>query len=159
MNGPGCREGSSDEEGWHVSVRRGDGVRADLSELGLCRHVDSPPTGGSLLHALARACCSFRGATYVIVGQVDYAFCRSLCPSGTYFALLSRSWVIDLHFENPDECIDCDACIRICPTDLDPLYRDQPIARLNANWDVYPDDYRHCASRCFLCGDCIKACD
>ncbi len=116
------------------------------------------PEGPYCTHSLVLAAL-FGGATYVIVGQVDYAFCRSLCPSGTYFALLSRSWVIDLHFENPDECIDCDACIRICPTDLDPLYRDQPIARLNANWDVYPDDYRHCASRCFLCGDCIKACD
>jgi len=48
--------------------------------------------------------------------DVDFAFCRSLCSSGAYFTLLSRSWVIDLHFGNPEQCIDCDACIRICPT-------------------------------------------
>ncbi|MBS12514.1 MAG: hypothetical protein CME19_13025 [Gemmatimonadetes bacterium] len=24
---------------------------------------------------------------------------------------------------------------------------------------LYPDDYRNSASRCFLCGDCIEACD
>jgi len=101
----------------------------------------------------------FGGSTYIIVGHVDFAFCRSLCPSGAYFTLLARSWVIDLHFENPEQCNDCDACIRICPTDLDPRHRDQPIKRLKANWDLYPDDYKHSASRWFLCGDCIEACD
>ena len=50
------------------------------------------PEGPYCTHSLVLAAL-FGGATYVIVGQVDYAFCRSLCPSGTYFALLSRSWV------------------------------------------------------------------
>jgi ferredoxin-type protein NapH len=109
-------------------------------------------------HALVLAGL-FGGSTYIVVGHVDFAFCRSLCPSGAYFTLLSQSWAIDLHFENPDQCIDCDACIRICPTDLDPRHRDQPIENLKAKWDLYPDDYKHSASRCFLCGDCIEACD
>ena len=96
---------------------------------------------------------------YIVIGHVEFGFCRSLCPSGAYFTLLSRSLTIDLKFENPEHCISCDACIRACPTDLNPMNREDPIKKLKSSWDLYPDDYRHTESRCFLCGDCIEACD
>tara|TARA_B100000700_G_C14851079_1_gene763964 strand:- start:306 stop:572 length:267 start_codon:yes stop_codon:yes gene_type:complete len=38
-----------------------------------------------------------------------------------------------------------------------PLSADQKIE--GELGSLYPDDYRNSASRCFLCGDCIEACD
>ncbi|MGQ9478697.1 MAG: 4Fe-4S binding protein [Thermoproteota archaeon] len=45
---------------------------------------------------------------------------------------------------NRDECIDCGACIGVCPTDALTLGEDMRIV-------VYEE-------KCILCGNCLKAC-
>ncbi len=45
------------------------------------------------------------------------AFCRSICPLGAIFGLFNKISMVKLHF-NKDNCVECSACRRICPTGI-----------------------------------------
>ncbi|NLI74027.1 MAG: 4Fe-4S binding protein [Euryarchaeota archaeon] len=63
-------------------------------------------------------------------------WCQLLCPFGAISELASRYSIFRLR--RKPECIDCDQCVRVCPTN-------QPVPRGSM-------------SECYLCGRCIDAC-
>lgn len=65
-------------------------------------------------------------------------FCRTVCPLGAIFSFFNKVSIFKLVF-NQDKCIRCNACYRVCPTDVK--------IHENAN---SPD--------CIRCLKCIKAC-
>ncbi len=45
------------------------------------------------------------------------AFCRFLCPLGALYSLLSRLALLGAKVDG-ERCVDCGACLRICPMDI-----------------------------------------
>ena len=45
------------------------------------------------------------------------AFCRFLCPLGALYGLLARVALFGVRIDR-DKCVDCGACVRICPMDV-----------------------------------------
>lgn len=87
-----------------------------------------------------------------------FGFCASACPIGLYYRYVTSRTPIGIVFSNhPSPCIECHACEKICPVDLDPKKLGQavppagPVAD-DAHADVYGD------AECLRCGDCIEAC-
>jgi polyferredoxin len=74
----------------------------------------------------------------VLMVLVSRPFCRTFCPLGATYALLSRLALWRVRF-TAEKCVDCGLCSRVCPTDLDvPKEAGGP--------------------ECIACGDCIRAC-
>jgi len=44
-------------------------------------------------------------------------FCRAICPLGAIYGLFNRVSWLRLRF-HPDRCVQCEACLTICPTDV-----------------------------------------
>ena len=65
-------------------------------------------------------------------------FCRAFCPAGAIYGLFSRFAVARMTLD-PNACIHCDACNRVCPVDLD-----------------VPKEVG--GAECIACGDCMKVC-
>ncbi len=63
------------------------------------------------------------------------AFCRFLCPLGALYGLFSRLALLGVKVDKA-RCIDCDACIRVCPMDIRTVGD----------------------SECVHCGHCIDVC-
>ena len=63
------------------------------------------------------------------------AFCRFLCPLGALYGLFSRLALLGVRVDRT-RCIDCDACVRVCPMDIRTVGD----------------------SECVHCGHCIDAC-
>ena len=63
------------------------------------------------------------------------AFCRFLCPLGALYGLFSRLALLGVKVDKA-RCIDCDACLHVCPMDI----------RMVGD------------SECVHCGHCIDAC-
>ena len=74
---------------------------------------------------------------------VRMAFCR-VCPMGGLMALLSSRSMVYLR-KDPDKCIKCRACLRVCPMDHEKVYEDMK------SMDVAGED-------CTLCGRCVEMC-
>jgi len=83
-------------------------------------------------------------------------FCRDLCPSGIYFALLGPQTRSGVEFAHPENCTDCKLCVRVCPVDLEP--REMASGVSEARHGLYPDGLSNHAL-CWRCGDCIRACE
>lgn len=86
-----------------------------------------------------------------------FGFCRSVCPIGLYYRFVTSSTPIGIVFrQDPSPCIECGACEKICPVDLDPkrLGEIQDIAALSGDetFERYGD------AECIRCGDCVEAC-
>jgi len=59
-----------------------------------------------------------------------FGFCKSACPIGLYYRLVTSSAPIGIVFSNdPSPCIECHACEKICPVDIDPKQLGQPKRR------------------------------
>ena len=65
-------------------------------------------------------------------------FCRTACPLGAIFSFFNRASIFTLSVDN-DKCIQCDECLRVCPTDIK-VYEN-------------PND-----ADCIRCLDCKPAC-
>ncbi len=65
-------------------------------------------------------------------------FCRGLCPLGACYALTARASLARIELDHT-QCIDCGACDRACPAELD-------VRREVGGME------------CIACGDCITAC-
>jgi polyferredoxin len=83
-------------------------------------------------------------------------FCRDLCPSGVYFALLGHNTVNGIEFAHPETCTDCKACVDVCPVDLEP--REMSGGAYRGAAGLYPETLSN-FSNCLRCGDCVLACD
>jgi ferredoxin len=70
--------------------------------------------------------------------MVSRPFCRILCPLGAIYGLLTRLSLARMTIEK-DACVDCGACNRVCPVDLD-----------------VPKEVS--GAECIACGDCMKVC-
>jgi ferredoxin-type protein NapH len=44
-------------------------------------------------------------------------FCRAICPLGAIYGLFNRASWLQLRF-HPDQCVQCEACLTACPTDV-----------------------------------------
>lgn len=91
-----------------------------------------------------------------IVQGLGLRFCRDLCPSGIYFALLGPNSVAGVEFARPEACTDCGACDLICPMDLHP--REMASDTQRDATGLYPEALSNFAL-CIRCGDCVVACE
>jgi len=83
-----------------------------------------------------------------------FGFCRSVCPIGLYYRFMTSKAPIGIVFSQvPDPCVECGACQKVCPVDLDPrdLGRD-----LDASDGEGPARYGD--AECLRCGDFVEAC-
>ena len=99
------------------------------------------------------------GTTGVLFGGaklLGLRFCKDLCPSGIYFALLGPETVNGIEFSHPDACVECNACDKVCPMDLKP--REMSGGEMRESAGLYPDELSNFAL-CIRCGDCVKACE
>lgn len=83
-----------------------------------------------------------------------FGFCRTACPIGLYYRYVTSSSPVGIVFSNePDPCIECGACVKVCPVDIDPK---------NLGAMVQTDDpeapERYGDAECIRCGDCVEAC-
>jgi polyferredoxin len=85
-----------------------------------------------------------------------FGFCRSACPIGLYYRYMTSSSPVGIVFSNqPSPCIECGACEKICPVDIDPKRLGEPLpapGEQAAGREIYGD------AECIRCGDCIEAC-
>ncbi len=77
---------------------------------------------------------------YLNLILVKRSFCRSYCPYGRLQAALTDSATLNLSFfeETRDRCLQCGACVRICPMGID----------IRSGFQI----------ECINCGRCIDAC-
>jgi len=94
-----------------------------------------------------------------------FGFCKSACPIGIYYRFVTSASPLGIVFdEHPSPCIECGACEKICPVDIDPKALGQPVPAPGEEQlasvgdappptgDVYGD------AECIRCGDCVEAC-
>lgn len=83
---------------------------------------------------------SMSGEMLIEVPDADSKIvCEKLISSGAEVEVLE-----DSVFRDEDECIDCGACISICPQEV--FYFDE-------DWHLHMDE-----EKCVLCGKCTEAC-
>lgn len=85
-----------------------------------------------------------------------WAFCKSVCPIGLYYSIVSPARYFGVHFRNQDQsCIECNACDHVCPVDLKPRDLTASVTdRVGVSIADAPG-FNHCLE----CGDCIVACE
>lgn len=116
------------------------------------------------VRALALAWGTLLGVTFSIWALGHWArwkFCMTTCPIGLYYSFVAPSKQFGVFFREAtpdgqrDACLHCDACIRICPVDLDPMnLADAASPRGGIAIADAPG-----ANHCLKCGDCIQACE
>jgi len=85
-----------------------------------------------------------------------WGFCKTACPIGLYYSVVSPSVSYGVVFEEKlSTCIDCNACTSICPVELEPRRLSLALedARGLAMGGLPADNH------CLRCGDCITACE
>lgn len=86
-----------------------------------------------------------------------FGFCVNVCPIGLYYRFVTSRAPIGIQFSNqPDPCIECGACERICPVAIDPKALGQEIEIPSD--DGGPATTRYGDAECIRCGDCVEAC-
>jgi polyferredoxin len=86
-----------------------------------------------------------------------FLFCMRVCPIGVYYRYVTSRAPIGIQFlEVPDPCIDCAACEKACPVDLDPKRLGELLPPAPGSLaDAAP---RYGDAECLRCGDCVDAC-
>jgi polyferredoxin len=79
-------------------------------------------------------------ALYLDMALMKRTFCRFICPYGKFLSIVSdeRALTVEMIPALKEKCIECAACVRACPMQLD--------VRIGAGGD------------CIRCGRCIDAC-
>ena len=71
-------------------------------------------------------------------GADSFQKCRGFCPLGAFYGLTARFAITRMGIDH-STCIDCGACNRVCPAELD-----------------VPREVG--GPECIACGDCMAAC-
>jgi polyferredoxin len=76
----------------------------------------------------------------IVIGAmfISRPFCRILCPLGAFYSLFTRITLVQLDFTEGN-CVQCKACVRICPTGVNP-YLEQD------------------SRECIMCLRCLDSC-
>lgn len=86
-----------------------------------------------------------------------FGFCLSVCPIGLYYRYVTSRPPVGIVFaQDPDPCIQCGACTKVCPVDLEP--RDLGKAMPPRPGEDPVADERYGDAECLRCGDCVEAC-
>jgi ferredoxin-type protein NapH len=96
-------------------------------------------------------------AIYFEMTHLRFIFCKKLCPSGVYFAVLgqlSRTGITRTN-RSGSPCKDCGVCDRVCPMSLNPRRLKDHIPESQG---IYLNGMNS-LSLCIRCGDCVAACD
>lgn len=84
-----------------------------------------------------------------------FGFCVKACPIGLYYRYVTSRAPIGIQFqEQPDPCIECGACEKVCPVDLDP----KALGTMLPPKDDEEGELRYGDAECIRCGDCVEAC-
>ena len=85
-----------------------------------------------------------------------WEFCKSACPIGLYYSMVSPAKRFGIHFRNQlATCIECDACDNVCPVDLAPRDLMAPAGERTGLAIAGAPGRNHCLE----CGDCVRACE
>ena len=113
--------------------------------------------GSGAARAVAGSALGLTGlAVFGTVHGLGLKFCRNLCPSGIYFAVLGPETSNGIEFSHPENCTECHACESACPMDLEPRYLSA--STQNDGRGLYPEGLSNHAL-CIRCGDCVAACE
>ncbi|MFT7620403.1 MAG: polyferredoxin, partial [Planctomycetota bacterium] len=86
-----------------------------------------------------------------------FGFCIHVCPIGLYYRLVTSKAPVGIVFkEIPNPCIECGACEKICPVNIDPKALGTVVEQKSTSVDDEPERYGD--AECIRCGDCIEAC-
>ena len=82
----------------------------------------------------------FAAMTYLNAGFLREQVCTHMCPYSRFQSVMSDKSTLVVQYDEPrNDCIDCQVCVHVCPTDMD--IRDG--MQLS----------------CIACGACVDACD
>ena len=89
-----------------------------------------------------------------------WRFCMTTCPIGLYYSFVAPNEQFGIFFreatadQTQDACLHCNACITICPVDLDPM---NLAVEASPRGGIAIDAPGQ--NHCLKCGDCIQACE
>lgn len=98
---------------------------------------------------------SFGGFLHAFLWR--FLFCLRVCPIGLYYRYVTSKAPVGIQFaEIPDPCIQCGACEKVCPVNLDPKRLGDVLTVVSTD----PSDAtaRYGDAECLRCGDCVEAC-
>lgn len=101
------------------------------------------------------AALSFGGFLHAFLWR--FLFCIRVCPIGLYYRYVTSKAPVGVQFvEIPDPCIQCGACEKVCPVNLDPKrLGDVVVAKSDESAGAAG---RYGDAECLRCGDCVEAC-
>ncbi len=78
--------------------------------------------------------------TYLNAGFLREQVCTHMCPYSRFQSVMADASTITVHYDNErNDCIDCNVCVQVCPTDID--------IRDGLQLD------------CIACGACVDGCN
>lgn len=87
-----------------------------------------------------------------------FGFCLRACPIGLYYRYVTSRPPVGIVFaEDPDPCIQCGACVKVCPVDLEPRDLGKPMPPPPGEDPALAAE-RYGDAECLRCGDCVEAC-
>lgn len=97
-------------------------------------------SNGTLSHTTKMFCIVITIITYINFAFIRYKFCTTICPYSKLQSIMfdKHTLIVAMDPETRDKCIQCKACVRTCPVDL--------------------DIRKGLVSACINCGQCITAC-
>lgn len=88
-------------------------------------------------------------------GKCRFTFCKTACPIGIYYSVVSKEQGFTVFFNDPDQtCTGCTACELICPVDLNPRTLNLKLKNTYENSVQNMSGYDYCLN----CGDCVDIC-
>lgn len=91
-----------------------------------------------------------------------FGFCLHACPIGLYYRYVTSRPAVGIVFsEDPDPCVQCGACTKVCPVDLDPRDLGKGIPPKPGEFAPGEEalaEERYGDAECLRCGDCVEAC-